>query len=224
MMLDCVQTETAANPRFSVIWLHGLGADGNDFGPIVPELVAKDWPPMRFVFPHAPKRPITINGGMSMRAWYDITGMEIAQKQDEAGIRDSMTHLDALIARENERGVPSAHIFLAGFSQGAAMVLSGGLRHAESLAGIIALSGYLPLDKQLAVERSPANSKVPMFIGHGSMDPVVPQVLGILGRDFLRNLGYTIDWHSYAMAHQVCAEEISDLRDWIGQRIAAIES
>ncbi len=224
MMLDCVQTETAANPRFSVIWLHGLGADGNDFGPIVSELVAKDWPPMRFVFPHAPKRPITINGGMSMRAWYDITGMEIAQKQDEAGIRDSMTHLDALIARENERGVPSAHIFLAGFSQGAAMVLSGGLRHAESLAGIIALSGYLPLDKQLAVERSPANSKVPMFIGHGSMDPVVPQVLGILGRDFLRNLGYTIDWHSYAMAHQVCAEEITDLREWLGQRMAAIES
>ncbi len=220
MLLDCVQTETAANPRFSVIWLHGLGADGNDFGPIVPELVAKDWPSIRFIFPHAPKRPITINGGMTMRAWYDITGMEIAQKQDEAGIRASTVHLDALIARENARGVPTSRIFLAGFSQGAAMVLSGGLRHAESMAGIIALSGYLPLDKHLAAERSPANSAVPLFIGHGSMDPVVPQVLGILCRDFLRKLGYTIEWHSYPMAHQVCAEEINDLRNWIGERIA----
>lgn len=220
MLLDCVQIETAANPRFSVIWLHGLGADGNDFGPIVPELVAKDWPPIRFIFPHAPKRPITINGGMSMRAWYDISGMEIANKQDEAGIRASMVHLDALIARENERGVPASRIFLAGFSQGAAMVLSSGLRCSEPLAGIIALSGYLPLDKQLAEERSAANAEVPLFIAHGSMDPVVPQALGMLGRDFLRSLGYTIEWHSYPMAHQVCAEEIADLRNWIGAQIA----
>ncbi|MEP6881914.1 MAG: dienelactone hydrolase family protein [Dokdonella sp.] len=222
MLLDCLQTETGANPRFAVIWLHGLGADGNDFVPIVPELVAKDWPSIRFVFPHAPKRPVTINMGMSMRAWYDITGMEIAQKQDEAGIRDSIAHLEALIAREVERGIPASRIFLAGFSQGAAMVLSGGLRHADPLAGIIALSGYLPLERQLADERSSANAQVPLFIGHGSVDPVVPQTLGMLTRDHLRNLGYTVDWHSYPMAHQVCAEEIIDLRTWIGQRIAAI--
>ncbi len=222
MLLECVQTETAANPRFSVIWLHGLGADGNDFGPIVPELVAREWPSIRFLFPHAPKRPITINGGMSMRAWYDITGMEIAQKQDEAGIRASIVHIEALIARENARGIPTSRIFLAGFSQGAAMVLSGGLRHAEPLAGIIALSGYLPLDKQLAAERAAANAKVPIFIAHGSMDPVVPQPLGLLSRDFLRNLGYNVEWHSYPMAHQVCAEEIADLRAWLGQRIEAL--
>ncbi|MEO7935499.1 MAG: carboxylesterase [Dokdonella sp.] len=222
MLLDCLQTETGADPNFAVIWLHGLGADGNDFVPIVQELVAKDWPAIRFVFPHAPKRPVTINMGMSMRAWYDITGMEIAQKQDEAGIRDSITHLESLIAREVERGIAASRIFLAGFSQGAAMVLSGGLRHADALAGIIALSGYLPLEKQLADERSPANAQVPLFIGHGSVDPVVPQTLGMLTRDYLRNLGYTVDWHSYPMAHQVCAEEITDLRNWIGQRIAAI--
>lgn len=221
MLLDCVETETGADPRFAVIWLHGLGADGNDFVPIVPELVAKDWPSIRFVFPHAPKRPITINMGMTMRGWYDITGMEIAQKQDEIGIRDSITHLEALIAREIGRGIPASRIFLAGFSQGAAMVLSGGLRHRESLAGIIALSGYLPLEKQLADERSPENANIPLFIGHGSVDPVVPQTLGMLTRDFLRSLGYTVNWHSYPMAHQVCAEEISDLRNWIGQCIAA---
>jgi phospholipase/carboxylesterase len=224
MLLDCVQTETGADPRFAVIWLHGLGADGNDFGPIVPELVAKDWPAIRFVFPHAPKRPITVNGGMPMRAWYDITGMEIANRQDEAGIRASMLQLEALIAREVERGIPASRIFLAGFSQGAAMVLSGGLRHTDALAGIIALSGYLPLEKQLAEERSPANARVPLFVAHGSIDPVVPQTLGMLGRDFLRSLGYTVDWHGYPMAHQVCAEEIGDLRIWIGQRIAEIEA
>ena len=220
-MLDCVQTETGADPRFAVIWLHGLGADGNDFGPIVPELVARDWPAIRFIFPHAPQRPVTINGGMRMRAWYDITGMEIAQKQDEAGIRASIAEVEALIAREIDRGIPASRIFLAGFSQGAAMVLSAGLRHAQKLAGIIALSGYLPLEKQLAGECSVANAELALFIAHGSVDPVVPQVLGMLARDFLRGLGHAVEWHSYPMAHQVCAEEIADLRNWIGQRIAA---
>ena len=221
-MLDCVQTETGTKPRFAVIWLHGLGADGNDFGPIVPELVAPDWPAIRFVFPHAPRRPVTINGGMSMRAWYDITGMEIAQKQDEAGIRASIAEVEALIAREVARGIPASRIFLAGFSQGAAMVLSAGLRHAQRLAGIIALSGYLPIENKLAEDRSAANTDVPLFMGHGSVDPVVPQVLGMLGRDFLRGLGYSVEWHGYPMAHQVCAEEIADLRHWIGERITAI--
>lgn len=222
MLLECVQTETAANPRFAVIWLHGLGADGHDFGPIVPELVAHDWPPIRFVFPHAPKRPVTINGGMPMRAWYDIKGAQIADRQDETGIRESMQHLDALIAREIERGIPASQILLAGFSQGAAMVLSGGLRHAQRLAGIVALSGYLPLEQMLAAERSVANADVPIFMAHGSVDPVVPQPLGLLSRDFLRNLGYTVDWHSYPMAHQVCAQEIADLRTWIGARLGAL--
>ena len=221
-MLDCVQTETGADPRFAVIWLHGLGADGNDFGPIVPELVDKDWPAIRFVFPHAPRRPVTVNGGMSMRAWYDITGMEIAQKQDEIGIRASRAEVEELIAREVARGIPASRIFLAGFSQGAAMVLSAGLRHAQTLAGVIALSGYLPLEQQLAKERSTANAGLPLFIAHGSVDPVVPQVLGMLARDFLRSLGHVVEWHSYMMAHQVCAEEIADLRQWLGQRITSI--
>lgn len=219
-MLDCVQTETGAAPEFSVIWLHGLGVDGNDFGPIVPELIARDWPAIRFVFPHARVRPISVNGGARMRAWYDITGFEIAQRQDEAGIRYSMTEVEALIAREVERGIPSGRIFLAGFSQGAAMVLSTGLRHAQGLAGVIALSGYLPLADALATERSDVNRDVPIFMAHGSVDPIVPQALGTLGRDFLRTLGYGVDWHSYPMAHQVCAEEILDLRKWMGARLS----
>ena len=220
MLLECIELETGARPQVAVIWLHGLGADGNDFVPIVADLVAKEWPAIRFVFPHATKRPITINGGITMRAWYDITGMEIAQRQDEAGIRGSILQLQALIAREVERGIPTGHIFLAGFSQGAAMVLSGGLRHPQRLGGIVALSGYLPLEQQLESERTPANAEVPIFIGHGSFDPVVPQTLGMLSRDFLRAHGYTVDWHSYAMAHQVCAEEIADLRQWIDARLA----
>lgn len=222
MPLPTVEHETAPNPRHAVIWLHGLGADGNDFAPIVPELVDRAWPPLRFVFPHAPVRPVTINNGMAMRAWYDIKGMQIADRQDEVGIRESMLQLEALIAREVERGIPSQRIFLAGFSQGAAMVLCGGLRQARQLAGIVALSGYLPLEQQLLAERSETNAGIPVFMAHGSVDPVVPQVLGILSRDFLRSHGYTIDWHSYAMAHQVCAEEIADLRHWLGRHIAQI--
>ncbi len=219
MALESVETETGASPRHAVIWLHGLGADGHDFGPIVPELVARDWPPVRFVFPHAPTRPVTINGGMPMRAWYDITGMEIAQRQDEIGMRASMLEIEALIARENARGIDSSRIFLAGFSQGAAMVLCAGLRHAHRLGGIIALSGYLPLHELLAAERAPANADVPILIAHGSADGVVPQPLGMLARDFLRGLGYGVDWRSYAMAHQVCAEEIADIRSWLGPRL-----
>jgi phospholipase/carboxylesterase len=222
MLLDCVQTETGPDPRHAVIWLHGLGSDGHDFGPIVPELVARDWPAIRFVFPHAPQRPITVNGGMRMRAWYDITGMQIADRQDEVGIRASLAQLEALIAREVGRGIPAQRIFLAGFSQGAAMALSGGLRHAQRLAGVIALSGYLPLERQLLAERALANADVPIFMAHGSVDPVVPQTLGLMSRDFLRAHGYAIDWHGYPMAHQVCAEEIADLRTWLGKQMAAM--
>lgn len=221
MILPCVEIETAPNPRHAVIWMHGLGANGHDFEPIVPELVAADWPALRFVFPHAPERSITVNNGMRMPAWYDIKGFEIAQRQDETGIRESIVQIEALIAREIERGVPVQNILLAGFSQGAAIALSVGLRHAGSLAGIIALSGYLPLHEALATEATAANQKTPVFIAHGSHDPVVAEGLGQMSRDYLRSLGYSVDWHSYPMAHQVCAEEIADLRQWIGQRLRA---
>jgi len=221
LILPSVELETAPNPKHSILWLHGLGADGNDFKPIVPELVDRNWPPLRFVFPHAPVRAVTVNGGMRMRAWYDILGAQIAAKQDETGIRASIASLDELIAREAERGVPSSHVILAGFSQGGAIVLAGGIRHAQKLAGIIALSTYLPLDASSAAERGAANEKLPIFMGHGSFDPVVPQALGLLSRDALVRLGYEVEWRSYPMAHQVCPPEIADLRAWIAKRLAA---
>ncbi len=221
MTLPCVELETAPNPAHAVIWLHGLGADGNDFAPIVPELVDRAWPPLRFVFPHAPVRPVTVNNGMPMRAWYDIKGMAIADKQDETGIRESVAQLDALIAREAARGIPAERVLLAGFSQGGAIVLCGGVRHASRLAGIVALSTYLPLAEKTPAERSGANAATPIFMAHGSHDPVVPQALGVTSRDVLAQLGYAVDWHSYPMAHQVCAEEIADLRQWIGARLVS---
>ena len=221
MTLPCVEIETAPNPRHAIIWLHGLGADGNDFAPIVPELVDRAWPPLRFVFPHAPVRAVTINGGMRMRAWYDIRGVAIADKQDEAGIRASIAQLDELIAREAGRGVAAANVILAGFSQGGAIALAGGLRHAARLAGIVALSTYLPLDALTAHERHAANAGLAIFMGHGSADQVVPQALGQLSRDALEAFGHAVEWHSYPMAHSVCAEEIVHLRAWIGARLAA---
>ncbi|MDC8013718.1 alpha/beta hydrolase [Tahibacter soli] len=221
MILPCVERETGPAPRYSIVWLHGLGADGHDFEPIVPELVAREWPSLRFVFPHAPVRPVTINNGMAMRAWYDIKGADIASRQDETGVRESVAQLDALIAREAERGVPAERVFVAGFSQGGAIALAGGVRHAQALAGIVALSTYLPIAEKTAGERHAANAKLPIFMAHGSHDPVVPQPLGASSRDHLRTLGYTIDWHSYPMAHQVCAEEIADLRQWLGARMTA---
>lgn len=219
MTLPSIERETAANPRFSIIWLHGLGADGNDFAPIVPELVDTAWPALRFVFPHAPVRPVTINNGMSMRAWYDIAAFDLNARQDEAGMRASIAEVETLIAREHQRGVPSERIVLAGFSQGGAMALAAGLRHADTLAGIIALSTYLPLHAALAAERSDANAATPIFWGHGNADPVVVLQRGVDSRDTLQALGYAVDWHTYPMAHAVCAEEIADLRLWLGQRL-----
>ncbi len=216
MPLPCVEIETAPNPQHAVIWLHGLGADGHDFEPIVPELVDRAWPALRFVFPHAPVRPVTINGGMPMRAWYDITGMEIAQRQDETGMRDSIRLLDELIAQEIVRGVASNNIFLAGFSQGGAIVLADGVRYAQKLGGIIALSTYLPIAEKTDAEMSEANRGTPIFMAHGSLDPVVPHALGEMSRDYLKRLGYGVEWHAYPMAHQICAEEIADLRRWLG--------
>ena len=219
MLLPSIEIDTAPNPQHAVIWLHGLGADGHDFEPIVPELVDSSWPALRFVFPHAPVRPITINGGMAMRAWYDISGMEIAQRQDEAGIRASIRLLGELIEREVARGVPSANIFLAGFSQGGAIVLSAGLRYAQRLGGIVALSTYLPMADKTDAEASSANRTVPIFMAHGMLDPTISHALGEMSRDYLAQRGYAIDWHAYPMAHSVCAEEIADLKRWIGARL-----
>lgn len=215
MTLESVELETAADPRGAVIWLHGLGADGHDFGPIVPQLVRPEWPALRFVFPHAPVRPISLNGGLPMRAWYDVAGFDLAQRQDEAGIRASIGEVEGLIAREMERGVPIANIVLAGFSQGGAIALASGLRHANELAAIVALSTYLPIAEVTADERHAANTATPIFMGHGAFDPVVPRYLGERSRDQLRGWGYRVDWHSYPMAHQVCPQEIADLADFL---------
>ncbi|HJR13070.1 MAG TPA: alpha/beta fold hydrolase [Rhodanobacteraceae bacterium] len=211
MTLEGVEIETAPNPRNAVIWLHGLGADGHDFEPIVPQLVRPEWPPLRFLFPHAPVRPITLNNGLPMRAWYDIAGFDLAQRQDEPGIRTSIGAVDALIAGEVQRGVPPSNIVLIGFSQGGAVALAAGLRHAQKLAGIVALSTYLPIADRTTGERHAANAATPIFMAHGAFDPVVPQVLGERSRDQLRAWGFAVDWHSYPMAHQVCPLEIEDL-------------
>lgn len=220
-MLETIEQETAPDPRYSVIWLHGLGADGNDFAPIVPQLLRAGWPPIRFVFPHAPMRPVTVNGGMRMRAWYDIAGFDLAQRQDEAGIRESISQVEALIMRETQRAVPAERVVLAGFSQGGAIALAAGLRHAQTLAGIVALSTYLPIAQIVAAERHLANATAPIFMAHGRFDPVVPQQLGESSRDRLRDFGHPLEWRSYPMAHQVCPQEIADLSDWLGERVAA---
>jgi phospholipase/carboxylesterase len=218
-VLPTIEKETGPHPAWSIIWLHGLGADGNDFAPIVPELVSPQWPAVRFVFPHAPVQPVTINNGMAMRSWYDIYGFDLMAQQDEKGIRASIKHLEALIAREHERGIPSERILLAGFSQGGAIALAGGLRYPEKLAGIIALSTYLPLAPLLAAERSAANADTPLFWGHGTVDPVVILQRGTDSRAALEALGYHVDWHTYLMPHSVCPQEIADLRQWIGERL-----
>jgi phospholipase/carboxylesterase len=220
MTLPSVDIETAPHPTHSVIWLHGLGADGNDFAPIVPELVSPEWPALRFVFPHAPVRPVTVNGGMPMRAWYDIAGVDLVSREDGSGMRASIASVEALIAQENARGVPTSHILLAGFSQGGAIALAAGLRHAQTLAGVIALSTYLPLRESFAAERSAANAATPIFWGHGTADPIVPLTRGVGARDLLQSLGYQVAWHTYPMPHSVCSEEVADLRQWITGQLA----
>lgn len=219
-LLESIEMETGALPRHTVIWLHGLGADGHDFEPIVPELVGPQWPPLRFVFPHAPVRPITVNGGMRMRGWYDISGVDIAHKQDEVGVRGSIAAIEQLIARENARGIPAERIILAGFSQGGAVTLAAGLRHSEPLLGMVALSTYLPLHETFPAEASKAGLSVPIFMGHGLHDPVVPEALGSMSRDWLAAAGCKVQWHSYPMPHSVCAEEIRDIRSWMEALLA----
>jgi len=215
MSLEVIENETGPHPTASMIVLHGLGADGNDFVPIAEELDLRAVGPVRFVFPHAPTMPVTINGGYVMRAWYDILGTDLARREDEAGLRRSQALVESLIARERRRGVESMRIVLAGFSQGCAMTLLTGLRAAERLAGLVGLSGYLPLADRLAAERTPINADLPIFLAHGRHDPVIPIDRAIASRDVLTALGHRVEWHEYAMPHSVCAEEIQDLQRWL---------
>ncbi len=220
MSLAPIEIETGPNPTAAVILMHGLGADGNDFVPICNELELGGIGPLRFVFPNAPVMPVTVNNGYPMPAWYDIFGADLVQREDEAGLRRSMASIEALIARERTRGIPAGRIVIAGFSQGCAMALLTGLRHAERLAGIVALSGYLPLAASTGAERSDANRDVPVFMAHGQGDGVVPIARATASRDALVALGYAVEWHSYSMAHSVCLEEIADLGGWLRRVLA----
>jgi phospholipase/carboxylesterase len=213
MSVDAIQIETGARPEAAIIWLHGLGADGHDFEPIVPELGLKK--PVRFVFPHAPVRPVTINQGMRMRAWYDILQLG-GGPEDEAGLRASQKITEELIRAQ---GLPARKIVLAGFSQGGAIVLQTALRYPERLAGVVALSTYLPLASTLAAERSEANRDIPIFMGHGQYDELIPLVRARASREVLEKLGYKIEWHEYPMPHSVCAPEIADLSAFLSKII-----
>jgi phospholipase/carboxylesterase len=218
--LESIEAQTGDEPGATVIVLHGLGADGNDFVPIAQELDLDAVGPVRFVFPHAPVMPVTINGGYRMRAWYDILGTESQGRQDEAALRRSLAAVESLIARETGRGIPASRIVLAGFSQGCAMALMTGVRHAQALAGIVGMSGYLPLAGHTVAERSPANAQTPIFLAHGTEDAVVVLQRGADSRDALRSLGYAVEWHEYPMGHSVCMEEIADLNAFLLKALA----
>jgi phospholipase/carboxylesterase len=214
-LLEHVTIDTSDNPEISVIWLHGLGADGNDFVPIVRELDLAGLPGIRFIFPHARTIPVTVNGGYVMRAWYDITGAELTRREDENGLRASQQEVEAFIAREKARGIPASRIVLAGFSQGCAMTIQTGLRHPEKLAGMLCLSGYVPLADKLAAERTEASLATPVFMAHGLHDNVVPFARAEHSRDFLVSLGCKVEWHEYTMQHSVCLEEVQAMSAWL---------
>jgi phospholipase/carboxylesterase len=214
-LLEHVTIDTNDNPEISVIWLHGLGADGNDFVPIVRELDLAGLPGIRFIFPHARTIPVTVNGGYVMRAWYDITGAELTRREDETGLRASQQEIEAFIAREKARGIPASRIVLAGFSQGCAMTIQAGLRHPEKLAGMMCLSGYVPLADKLAAERTEASLATPVFMAHGRHDNVVPFSRAEASRDFLVSLGCQVEWHEYTMQHSVCLEEVQAISAWL---------
>ena len=217
-LLETIEIETGKNPSASVIWMHGLGADGNDFVPIVNELDLSGAPATRFVFPHAPMRPVTINNGYVMRAWYDISFGDLegnSRRADERGVRESQAQIDALIEREIETRRAAAKIVLAGFSQGGAIALHAGLRYPEKLAGVMALSTYLPLADSLALEAAAANKATPIFMAHGTFDPVVPLVMGAGSMTFMAGLGYRVEWKQYPMQHSVCPQEIEDVGEWL---------
>lgn len=213
--LETIQVDTGPNPTASVIWLHGLGASGDDFVPIVRELDLTGLPAIRFVFPHAPTMPVTVNNGYVMRAWYDIIGADISRREDEKGLRASQAMVEQLIAQEKARGVPAERIVLAGFSQGCAMTLQTGLRHHERLAGLMCLSGYVPLHTTIAAERHAANQDTHIFLAHGRGDQVIPIIRAEQTRDLLKSLGYDVEWHEYMMPHSVCQEEVDDIGAWL---------
>lgn len=219
-LLENIEVETAPNPEIAIIWLHGLGADGNDFVPIVRELDLAGLPAIRFVFPHANTMPVTINGGYVMRSWYDIVATDLVRREDEAGLRASQLQVEALIAREKARGIPASRIILAGFSQGCAMTLQTGLRHPEPLAGMMCLSGYLPLAGVAGAERSEQSKTTPIFMAHGVQDPVVPFARAEDSRKVLESLGYQVEWHAYQMQHTLCLQEVQDIAKWIRKVVA----
>jgi phospholipase/carboxylesterase len=220
MSLDAIELQTRPDPDATVVVLHGLGADGYDFVPIVKELETLGVPPARFVFPHAPTMPVTINGGYVMRAWYDILGTDLVRREDEAGLRSSQAAIEALLGREMARGIAPGRIVLAGFSQGGAVTLQAGLRQTEPLAGLVVLSSYLPLAAQAAAERHEASRSVPIFMAHGTQDPVVPLARGTAARDQLQQLGYAVEWHEYPMPHSVCAEEVEAIAAFLRRVLA----
>jgi phospholipase/carboxylesterase len=215
LRLETVEVEPRAAADAAVVLMHGLGADGHDFESLVPELRLPGSPSVRWVFPHAPVRPVTLNGGVRMRAWYDIVALDRRAPEDEGGIRASADAILGLVRRERERGIPASRIVLAGFSQGGAVALFAALRWTERLAGIVALSTYLPLAGTLETEVHPANAGAPVFMAHGTFDPVVAPALGAGSRDLLRARGHDVEWHDYPMPHAVCAEEVTDLRAWL---------
>ena len=216
-----IEIETAFNPRYAVIWLHGLGADGSDFVPIVPELGLEKSPGVRFIFPHAPYIPVTCNGGYVMRAWYDIISLEPHSRRiDEAGIVESRATVRELIEREKGRGIPVDRIFLAGFSQGGAVACATALTHPEPLAGLIALSTYIPSAELVLREATPANRALPVFAGHGNGDDVVSPALGRAARDLLTQHGCAVEWHEYPMPHSLCMEEVEHIGRWLRARLA----
>ncbi len=215
--LQAVEIETAPGPRASIIWLHGLGADGSDFAPLAGEIELPA--AVRYIFPHAPMMPVSINGGYVMRAWYDISDAAI-RREDEAGVRASQQSVEALLAREKSRGIAADRIVLAGFSQGGAIALQTGLRHGESLAGIMALSTYVPLADTLAAEAGDANRRTPIFMAHGASDPMIPCARAQASRDLLLQLGFAVEWHEYRMQHAVCPEEIAAIGVWLRRVLA----
>ena len=219
--LPHVEIESGPNPTSAVIWLHGLGADGNDFAAVVPQLQLSGCQAIRFIFPHAPIMPVTINGGYEMPAWYDIFGANLLSQQDAVGIKRSEHAIAALIDRELDRGILLQNVVLAGFSQGCAMALHTGLRYKQKLAGIVALSGYLPLANSLAHERSQANANTPIFMAHGTHDPVVVMDRGEVSKNTLIALGYSVQWRTYAMAHSVHPEELADISKFLKEVLAA---
>jgi phospholipase/carboxylesterase len=219
-LLDTIEIETAPNPTSAVIWLHGLGADGNDFVPVVRELDLAGLGPIRFLFPTAPSIPVTVNGGYVMRAWYDIMGVDLVKREDEAGLRSSQAQVEQLIAREIARGIPASRIVLAGFSQGCAMTLQTGLRYPARLAGMLCLSGYLPIHATIEAERHGANQDTPIFMAHGRQDNVVPIARAEHSRDILVGHGHKVQWHEYMMQHSLVAEEIDDIGRWFRKVLA----